>query len=285
MSKLTQSTVYLQGGLGNQLFQYTFYLHLLVNNEGTKFDIGRLLYDQLHNNISVVNFLQLDKKAYSSSENESLPYLIKDSIVAKGIRWGLRTVNIRTTQSSFYDYDAMSRFEDIGKLKKNYFGYFQFVDSAIVAKSNIENRLSELYEIQLQTYSKKYAGKCGLHVRRGDFLLSNNPKHDCVGLDYIKASINNSKSDIVVFSDDINWCQENLSEFPCLEFHCGSSAFDDFLALSQCTNYILPGSTFSWWAAFLFSSSKTEIVFPKKQQAQFLTKVSNDKVGWVYSVL
>ncbi len=283
MSKSIKPTIYLQGGLGNQLFQYVFYLNLLANNGGITLDIGRLVCDKQHNNISVVDFLQLDKNNYRASGNESLPYLIKDSIVAKYIRYFLRMLNIRSTAYSCYDYDAMSSFVTLGKNKKHYIGYFQFVDSALFTKSYVESRLSELYQNQLHSYSLSYADKVGLHIRRGDFVISKDIKHDCVSLDYVKNSINSTMLNIVVFSDDINWCKENLSEYPSLKFHCGSSAFDDFLALSQCSNYILSGSTFSWWAAFLFSSENTEVVFPKGQRAQFLSKNSNEKIGWLYS--
>ncbi len=285
MAKSIKPIVYLQGGLGNQLFQYAYYLNHKVENKDAEIDVGRLIHDGQHNNISVIDFLKVDKDSYMASDNKSLPCLIKGSIVAKSIRYILRMMNIRNIPSSFYDYDAMSRFENIGKDKFFYIGYFQFIDSALFAKSYFESKLTELYGKQLYSYSKKYGGMSGLHVRRGDFVLSKNSKHACVSLDYVKKAINSTMEDIVVFSDDINWCKENLSEFPFLEFHCGNNAFDDFLALSQCSNYILSGSTFSWWAAFIFSSSSTEILFPYNQKAQFLSKRSNDKIGWKYSGL
>jgi len=283
MSKLFKPVIYLQGGLGNQLFQYVFYLNLLANDDQVKFDIGRLIHDKQHNNISVVDFLQLNENSYRSSKNKSLPYLIKDSIISKFIRYVLRRLNIRKTSSSFYDYDAMTSYADLGKDKKNYIGYFQFVDSALFAKSFLESKLSELYRKELDSYLLSYSGKVGLHIRRGDFVTSKDIKHDCVSLDYVKSAINSTLQEIVVFSDDINWCKENLYEYPSLKFHNGSNAFYDFLALSQCSNYILSGSTFSWWAAFLFSSKNTEVVFPKGQGAQFLSNNSNKKIGWLYS--
>jgi hypothetical protein len=285
MSTLRKPVIYLQGGLGNQLFQYAFYKQQKVDDLKAVVDIGRVIYDQQHNNISIVTFLQLSKNEYQITDNQFLPLLVKDSFLAKCIRYIYRALNVRKLRLSFYDFDAMSSFNCISRNKINYIGYFQFVESALSAKSYFESKLSELYQNQLNSYSLSYAGKVGLHIRRGDFILSQDPKHDCVSLDYVKTAINNTMKDIVVFSDDINWCKDNLSEYCSLEFHCGKSAFDDFLALSQCSNYILSGSTFSWWAAFLFSSSKTEITFPKEQQAQFLSKDSNDKIGWRYSAL
>ncbi|MDE1357270.1 alpha-1,2-fucosyltransferase [Vibrio aestuarianus] len=285
MSQVVNSTVYLQGGLGNQLFQYAFYLNHKNVNVGVQIDAGRLFYDRQHSNISVVDFLQLDSADYIVSENKVLPCLIKGSILAKYIRYISRVLNFRKTPWSFYDYDAMSDFDCVDKNKKNYIGYFQFVESALFSKSYIESRLVTLYPKQLLSYSKNYGNNVGLHIRRGDFVHASDPKHYCVGLDYIKSAINASQKQVVVFSDDIVWCKNNLSDYPSLIFHNGESAFDDFLALSQCSNYILSGSTFSWWAAFLFSSADTKIIFPKEQKAQFLSKRSNEKVGWKYSAL
>jgi hypothetical protein len=285
MLNKSNSVVYLQGGLGNQLFQYSYFLYLLDGDNKTELDIGRLLYDRQHNNISVVDFFQLKNNSYKASENKALNHLIRDSIFAKYIRYVRRVFNIRNMMHSHYDYDAMSTLPSLGNRRIDYVGYFQFVDSALFSKSSLECKLKKLYGSKLNFYKERYEGKVGLHIRRGDFVLSKDPKHDCIGLDYIKKAIDDSKSSVVVFSDDIRWCKENLSEYSALEFHCGDSAFDDFLALSQCSEYILSGSTFSWWAAFLFSSSETKITFPEGQKAQFLSKSSNEKVGWIYSTL
>lgn len=280
MLKSHKPVVYLQGGLGNQFFQYAFYLNLLSKDAASQIDAGRLIHDKQHKGVSVIDFLQLSQNTYLISGNMMLPYLIKDSLLAITIRYALRKLNIRTTRMSFYDHDAMSCLNDVCMKKKHFIGYFQFVDSALFSKLSIEKILFAEHKERLQAYSKRYNGKCGLHIRRGDFLLSNDSKHSTVELSYIKTAIKNSEEDIVVFSDDINWCITNLIEFTDLEFHCGNSAFDDFLALSQCSNYILSGSTFSWWAAFLFSSLETKVIYPKKHKAQFLSQRSNEKVGW-----
>lgn len=280
-----KSVVYLQGGLGNQLFQYSYFLYLIKDNNQANIDIGRLLYDKQHNNISVIDFFKLGLDEYQVSENKSLVYLIRDSFLSKFFRFTRRFFNIKNTLCSHYDYDAMSNLSSLGMRKRNYVGYFQFVDSALFCKSNLEGRLEEIYSSKIDLYKSKYEGKMGLHIRRGDFVLSKDPKHDCVSLDYIKKAINGVGDNVIVFSDDILWCKENLSEYSSLEFHSGENAFDDFLALSQCSNYILSGSTFSWWAAFLFSSADTKITFPKEQKSQFLSKRSNEKVGWKYSAL
>jgi hypothetical protein len=285
MLKINKATTFLQGGLGNQLFQYAFYLNSKIYNEDNILDVGRVIYDRQHDNVSIMHFLDISEGQYIKSGNDLLPILIKDSFKGKCVRYIFRKLGIKTGLTSYYDYDANSTFEDVPRDATYYVGYFQFVESAIFSKVVIEKKLNKLYPRQLQTYSECYAGKVGLHIRRGDFVQSNDPKHDCIGLGFIKSRLNTSKNNVVVFSDDIAWCKKNLSDYSSLVFHEGVSAFDDFLALSQCSEYILSGSTFSWWAAFLFSTSETKIVYPKKQRAQFLSEASNNKIGWIYSGL
>lgn len=285
MNIFNNPVVYFQGGLGNQFFQYAFFLDLKSSNKEAMFDIGRLVYDKQHGNISIVNFLDVNKEYYKISKNTSLPILIRDSFLSKCFRFFNRSVDARLGIFSYYDYDAMSSYLLVSKNKKNYVGYFQFVESALYAKISLEERILELYRNKLHYYDSIYKEKVGLHIRRGDFVFSNDSKHECIDLSFIQKAIKYVDKNVVVFSDDIEWCKKNIEKTSSLEFHCGEGAIDDFLAMSQCSNYILSGSTFSWWAAFLFSSSKTEVFFPKGSNAQFISKYSNDKIGWLYTML
>ncbi len=283
MVNVDKSVIYLQGGLGNQLFQYVFYRVQKYRSNEAILDLGRLIYDQQHGSISIIDFLGVEANQFIISENNSLPIHVKDSLVAKCFRTFARKFNLRCFLSSFYDFDASTELSAIPTGMQHYIGYFQFVDAAIENKKHVEECLIKNFDIDLLKYCKKYKGKTGLHIRRGDFVSSSDSKHVCLNIEAIKSAITRSNTEVVVFSDDIEWCKHHLSHFSSLHFHNGTSAFDDFIALSQCSNYILSGSTFSWWAAFVFSSEATEILYPLNHDAQFLSKSSNDKVGWKYS--
>ncbi len=106
-----------------------------------------------------------------------------------------------------------------------------------------------------------------LNVRRTDFI--NNPEHNVVNVDYYKNAIlkfqnilgNNFK--IYVFSDDLEWCKKNLrfiNSMNFVEHEFAGYKFYDYLYLMSCfKNFIIPNSSFGWWASWL-SKYKDKIV-------------------------
>ncbi|EMA9253841.1 alpha-1,2-fucosyltransferase, partial [Yersinia enterocolitica] len=85
----------------------------------------------------------------------------------------------------------------------------------------------------------------------------------------------------MIFSDDMDWCKKNLPEIDSIEYFSGESAIEDFIGLMYCQDYILSGSTFSWWAAILNRNDATKVIIPDSD-AQFMTEKSNNTIGWNY---
>ena len=100
-----------------------------------------------------------------------------------------------------------------------------------------------------------------------DFLQNMQPS-----LDFIKKSIDFLQSEeknlhFFIFSDDIDWCEKNLSfiENSTVIGHSHSGEkFGNYLQLmTQCKHFILPNSTFAFWAAFISQNINKKIVRPK----------------------
>ncbi len=264
--------VFSQGGLGNQLFQYAFYLDITSRNDNCDFDISRVIYDNQHKGTNLGDLLGCDFYSFSQRENKKLPFLINDKIHSKVIRGIFRVLNIRRFCDCFYDFDATTSYSSIDFKKNKYIGYFQFVDSAIKSKSIFENMIENKYRLEIENYRERYGNRIAIHIRRGDYFTSNSINHNVVSEDEISSIVKRyNKDKIVFFSDDIKWCIDKFSRFDNVDFHQGSSAIDDFLALSQCKSYVLLGSSFSWWAAFLFSDDSTELNFISSSNIQYLS--------------
>ncbi|EHH0795664.1 hypothetical protein J7I09_004118, partial [Vibrio vulnificus] len=158
--------------------------------------------------------------------------------------------------------------------------YFQFVESALFSKELLENMIYDTHQESINLYKLKYNGKLAVHIRRGDFLTSLSANHNVMSSELLSSVFNKYRNrKIVVFSDDIDWCIEKFGSCEFIEFHRGSSAIDDFLALSQCTSYILLGSSFSWWAAFLFSNTSTEVVVEASNSILFNSPIELNKLN------
>ena len=114
------------------------------------------------------------------------------------------------------------------------------------------DRLDEAVEKYL---SLRPAGKetVAIHVRRGDYL-----KHDhfCkLDTEYYGAAIQEYLEDIekyhfLIFSNDIEWCKENLIEGDMVTFVEQGVDYVDLITMSLCNHFIIANSSFSWCAAY-----------------------------------
>ena len=110
-----------------------------------------------------------------------------------------------------------------------------------------------------------------VHIRRGDFLTNGNNNifnkielpHYLEGLQTISENVNIGK--IYIFSDDFDAIAEDITIIKKqykIELVEGQSVLEDFVMLQQFSNFVIGNSTFSWWAAIL--SDATNVVVPKK---------------------
>lgn len=100
-----------------------------------------------------------------------------------------------------------------------------------------------------------------LHVRRTDY-LSNSENHFNLPLEYYTAALKHFDSDrnVIVFSDDPNWCQEQ-EIFSDDRFMISENTDNriDLCLMSLCNDFIIANSSFSWWGAWL-SENKSKLV-------------------------
>jgi len=99
-----------------------------------------------------------------------------------------------------------------------------------------------------------------LHVRRGDYITD--PNFVLLELDYYLEALKYfSDLEIMVLSDDINWCREQFvgKRF---KFSSSNDPFIDLCLMSLCDYHIISNSSFSWWGSWLAKSKKT--IAPQK---------------------
>lgn len=97
-----------------------------------------------------------------------------------------------------------------------------------------------------------------------------NPSHTAIYLQHEKTYFQNAVNRFskeclfVVFSDDIAWCKEHLSDLAKhMIFIENEPYYHDFYLMSMCKHHIITNSSFSWWAAYLNSSPEKVVVAPK----------------------
>ncbi len=131
--------------------------------------------------------------------------------------------------------------------------------------------------------------KCiGLHVRRGDYIADPKTKafHGVCDVNYFLAGaefISQSRiiDSLIIFSDDIAWCAENLKFDKKTKIVDSSICDTDQLKLlSLCSHHVISNSSFSWWAAWIGRKEGQTVVYPKSWFADG-SSMESMPLGWI----
>ena len=245
--------VQLSGGLGNQIFQYSFGKYLT--------DKGFKVYFDKHSGfrgISIIN--KLDEFNFKIAYSKKLISIILFLLY-------------RMNFKSFYFLEKEAfNFDELIKNRKNrislFIGCWQNLKYVESFKDHLKDIIFDNNQ-SLIDLSKRFVfdtNSVAIHVRRGDYI--NNTLHEIVDENYFRQSIDLIYKKLTnpifyVFSDDILWCKFFFkgSNFIFIDFT--KSEIEDFYLIQQCTHKIISNSTFSWWPSYL-SDSNTIVICPSK---------------------
>ena len=234
------------GQLGNQMFQYAATLGV-ARYSGVTFTIPNhkeIFDDGIGNKLRIELFDCFDIKP----ENIGL----------------LKTEHI--LQEKGFDFDS-SILNGSTQIDYTLYGFFQtekyFKHCANEVRSQFTFKkeiIDECKEIVEECFEEPIA----LHIRRGDFLI-NSGNHYNQTLDYYEQALSkfDVKRQVVIFSDDPKWCMEQ-ELFSDDRFLVSEAAgpYHDLYLMTQCSDFIIANSSFSWWGAWLANTGK--VIAPKR---------------------
>ncbi|MEI6494713.1 MAG: alpha-1,2-fucosyltransferase [bacterium] len=282
--------VKLQGGLGNQMFQYACGKNLakkhnteLVLDTSFLLDHARYTYEPIRFydldifdlNVKVINGREIDKYFYSPKSwflskfwNRTSVLSLRNRLlsISKRSYWVVRQTNDHFNEDIFPDKTNLY-LDGFWQSPK----FFQEIEKEIRKDFTIKNQLIEPSEILTQI---KETNSVCINVRRGDFV--DNPvisqHHGSYGLDYLKKAekIIADKIDnphFFITSDDVEWCKENIRlDHPqtIIDHSYAGKKFSNYLHLMiSCKHFIIPNSSFAWWAAWLSPNPDKIVIAPK----------------------
>jgi hypothetical protein len=273
--------VKLQGGLGNQMFQYAVGRELQRRSGGELALDLTLLLDRFPRSNMVVRDYNLDifriqpRLTLLSQLARHLPvpllYMYGSSALARALdRAGLQR----------YISESRSSPEEVLGARGNVYldGHWQspkyFAGSEAVLRREFEVKqpLSPAGE-QVAAQMASTDSIC-VNVRRTDYVTipTSIKMHGFVGKEYYDRGIEQiaprlKNPHIFVTSDDVQWCRESLRfEYPTtvLGQECKGYKFGEELALMvRCKHFLIPNSSFAWWAAWMNPSEDRIVVCPK----------------------
>ncbi len=262
----------LKGGLGNQMFQYAFARALSLRNKTTLgFDTS------FYNNQGYpVRTFDLDLFSVDGviARPSQVPLVYRNyggGIIGRVLSKVLNRVLPQKGSERFFHFDESKLELGPDVYLDGYWQspkYFAGYEDVIKADFTIKALLSESVE-SLKKEISSTDSVC-VHIRRGDYV--GNKHHEVVGLPYYEQALAllQSKvqvSAVYVFSDDIEWCKANLrfgieTVFVGDEY-VGDRSIGHFALMSSCKHFIIPNSSFSWWAAYLAVSADKIVIAPK----------------------
>ncbi len=266
--------VSLDGGLGNQMFQYAFkcalekkFPHEIVLGEKFSFKNNKT-----HNGFELETVFGLEIKFCSFDEIRKLAYDERYLIhKLKRKIFGRRKTEITESEENkfrfteeFFNFKGDIYYKGYWQTPK----YFENLKKKIIQDFSFNGNLNHRNLIifnQIHEFNS-----VSIHVRRGDYL--NHPLFGGIcDLDYFRKAINflNSKLDnlhFFVFSDDPNWCKTNLeiNNVKIIDWNIGKNSFLDMHLMSQCKHNIIANSSFSWWGAYLNQNPSKIIIAPSQ---------------------
>ncbi len=120
-----------------------------------------------------------------------------------------------------------------------------------------------------------------ISVRRGDFV--NNPNYYQLPVSYymgaLKSHFDFSDRNVILFSDDIDFCKMHFRILPSV-FYADGSDIEQLALMSLCDDYIISNSTFSYCGAWLSQNKNAIVIRPKKIFDGLLARRNSEKDYW-----
>ena len=258
------------GGLGNQLFQYAFYLALEQKFEKVKADLLDFEEYTLHNGFELEAIFNIKLTEISAFE-QNLYTRNNRKWLWRKLRRVLNTRSCYFEEKIPFSYSA-ELFND--HKSRYYWGYWQHIDYITPVASLLRQKLifPTIEDIENKLIQKliHQSNAVSLHVRRGDYLKEPLFKDICTE-DYYQQSIRymleTQESPLfVIFSNDIEWCKTVFKDLHAVfvDHNTGINSFRDLQLMSMCNHHIIANSSFSWWGAWLNERPDKIVVCPKK---------------------
>ncbi|HEY4799707.1 MAG TPA: alpha-1,2-fucosyltransferase [Bacteroidia bacterium] len=279
----------LQGGIGNQMFQYAFGKYLsLKHNTNLKLDLFFFGTQSLRK-------YELEGFSISGTviSREEFSYILnprKENLFIRGLKKlvGVDDRYVVISEAGF-EFDPSA----IAVSKNSYLsGYWQcekyFKDVAnvirkeFVLKDALNDPVTKLAE-QIRN-----CNSVSIHVRRGDYVTNEltNRVHGVCGKNYYDTAVNYISGQIsnpvfFFFSDDIAWVKQNMTIAYEHYFISNEAitAHEELHLMSLCNHNIIANSSFSWWGAWLNNNQKKIVIAPKNWFAdETLNNQTNDLI-------
>ncbi len=269
--------VRLQGGLGNQIFQYAYAVFLKKKlgspvfldssylgcfDPPRRFQLSEIFYDAASWLLPSYGDLDASLLTHVAARWVKSPRLAK---LLGGVNVELEGA---TDPALNVDHHCIY-----------WIGYWQSFLIANMVREDLLRSVSPLsadaFDLASSFCDLSAENLVAMHIRRGDYVSNPraNQHHGVTPLTYFEGARDYLRGrvgplSILIFSDDMVWARENIvSRGDELIYVEGLADFDELKLMALCRHHVISNSSFSWWGAFMKSSNFGIKIAPKQWYA------------------
>jgi hypothetical protein len=280
---------YLQGGLGNQMFQYAI-ARALSEHYQSPFLLDCSWFDVPQSETTPRPY-QLDLLQIQNTAKSNLDFPKKPHRWLRILQTLLPSSQIVYYQQNAFGFDpSLFQFKDMAERDLFLFGYWQ----AYPYLENIRPILQTEFKTKAPTpdHYQNYldhirtSESVMLHIRRGDYVNSPSAAkfHGVLPLSYYQQaiealSLQKPQAHFFIFSDDLPWAKEALPQDLRMTFvenaMQADSAAQELQLMTLCKHHIIANSSLSWWGAWLRTNSNGLVYAPNRWISDSSLDLSN----------
>jgi hypothetical protein len=280
---------YLQGGLGNQLFQYAV-ARALSEHYQVGFALDKSWFDQSLEGVTPRTF-QLDLLNIDNIVDSNGPFPKKPNRLRQFLQSTFSNRPFVYYQKNAFSFDPTLFNLRNASNRDIYlygywqgFGYIEAIRPILQKEFQLRSGVSSHYQPLLKQIN--HSDSVMLHIRRGDYVASPSAAqfHRVLSLNYylnaIKA-IQAAQPDAhyFVFSDDLPWAKAAMPNTIPITYVEHALELDDAAQELQlmyaCKHHVIANSSLSWWGAWLKKDLRGLVFAPDQWISEPRTELAN----------
>ena len=271
--------LYLNGGLGNQMFQYAFGRCLAVKNKlplwlntglfredkifRRQFQVdcfnikpGRVINNTFRTCNKLLIASRLKKRIHEPrlfSNSDEYDKLISSGQPINSLEPKLLTTDIKQTYEAFGYWQSYKYFENYRNILLDDFKLLKSLSST-----------KKIEAEQIKNCNAICLGiRCYAETKEAEIHYKLSKDYYSKAIDNLSKKTNNPH--FFIFTLDQKWAEDNLpfDKYPMTFIKASDNPCEDMYIMSLCKHFIISNSTFHWWGAWLSQYSDKIVIAPK----------------------
>lgn len=271
--------VALNGGLGNQMFQYAFYLACCEHYKDIIIKVDTsMLKKSVHNGLELVDVFGINLDICERKDvarcAEFAPLNMWGNKVLTNL-YRIRRYFFGTKNSYIHQENATCYYKEVFELNRLYSYYLDGIWANEMYFKSISEKIKKTFVFKATLNEKNLkikerienSNSVSIHIRLGDYKKY---KNGVLPISYYKNAISYIEEHVrnpqfFIFSDDINEARKIIKQKNSyfIDGNIGRANYLDMYLMSLCKNNIITNSTFSFWAAYLNNNPGKVVVYPQ----------------------